>query len=76
MTDGSPAVVADLRQLETVHPTLLGTSARYKGTIDPAVYVGAETIVAEQPDDTLFAEAEWSCCSRTASSPTCANPTA
>ena len=59
MTDGSPAVLADLRQLETVHPTLLGSSARYKGTIDPAVYVGAETIVAEQPEDALFAEAEW-----------------
>jgi hypothetical protein len=59
MTDGSPAVVADLRQLETVHPTLLGTTALYKGTIDPAVYVGTETIVAQQPEDALFAEAEW-----------------
>ena len=59
MTDGSPAVVADLRQLETVHPTLLGMPARYKGTVDPAVHVGPATILADHPDDALFAEAEW-----------------
>jgi hypothetical protein len=59
MTDGSPAVVADLRQLETVHPTLLGMPARYKGTVDRGVYVGSATIEADQPEDALFAEAEW-----------------
>ena len=59
MTDGSPAVVADLRQLDTPHPTLLGMPARYKGTVDPAVYVGSATIDADHPEDALFAEAEW-----------------
>lgn len=59
MTEGSPAVVADLRQLETVHPTLLGMPARYKGTVDRDVYVGWATINAAEPEDALFAEAEW-----------------
>jgi hypothetical protein len=59
MTDGSPAQVTDLRQLDTSHPSLLGMPARYKGTVDPAVYVGSATIAADQADDALLAEAEW-----------------
>ena len=59
MTDGSPATVADLRQLDTMDPALLGMPGHYKGAVDPTVYVGSATITGSRPDDAFFAEAEW-----------------
>jgi hypothetical protein len=35
MTDGSPATVADLRQLETTHPIFVGMTGHHKGAVDP-----------------------------------------
>ena len=59
MTDGSPATMTDLHQLNTTHPALLGAPARFKGTVDPGVSVGSATIHGEQSTDGLLAEAEW-----------------
>jgi len=59
LSDGSGAPISDLYQLSATHPTLLGRSAPYKGTIDAMVPVGVAFVDAARADDVLFPEAEW-----------------